>query len=391
MGKLTDTKLKSIKVSGKYFDGEGLHLHVLASGGKSWRIDYRHEGKAKTITIGKYPSTTLAMARKILAEVKLKLQANIDPIAEKQKQRAVIQAEQENLFENIVEQWLEVKHSDKTPKHRQDIISKLDRFVYPTFKGRNINSISSKEMLDCIRKVEAKGIYETAKKTLGICNQVFSFAVGEGKADNNICGSLGKQLKSVKVKHLAFITDRALLGKLLNDIDQYPHGILVKIALQIAPYVFLRPSELINATWQEISFEDALWIIPEERMKLRRKHLVPLSFQVIGLLKELHELTGETQYLFANWNTRNKPITIDGLRQGLRRLGYGADVVTTHGFRHTASTMLNELGFNRDHIERQLAHATGDTVRGTYNHAEWLAERRELMQDWADFLDSLKV
>ncbi len=390
MGKLTDSKLRVIKDKGKYFDGGGLYLFVTSSGGRIWRIDYRHEGKYKTYVVGHYPTITLAQARQTLADIKVTLKSGVDPQAEKQAQKQATFEDIQNTFENIALFWLEKKQSDKTPKHRQDITSKLERFIYPTFKTRSINAITSKEMLECIRKMEAKGILETAKKTLGICSQIFSFAVGEGIVDINICAGLNRQLESAPVKHFAFITDKKLFAKLLSDIDRYPHGVLIKTALQIAPYVFLRPSELINAAWQEIDLDNALWTIPETRMKLRRKHLVPLSSQVVELLQGLYEVTGDTPYLFANWNKRNKPITIDGLRQGLRRLGYDKDTMTTHGFRHTASTMLNELGFNRDWIERQLAHTEQNSVRATYNHAEHLQERRRMMQEWANYIDGLK-
>ncbi len=384
MGKLTDTTIKNFKPlpqAKKLTDGGGLYLYVLPSGGKSWRIDYAFERVRKTLTLGLYPSVTLMQARRELAEVKIKIKAGIDPQAEKMAVKQAVIEEIENSFESVALDWIQKKQNDRTEKHRRDIVSKLERFIYPYLKNRNVTSITAKELLDVLRKIEAKGLYETTKKVLGICNQIFSFAIGEGKVEINICSGLTKQLMTVKRKNFAFITEKRLLGKLLKDIDGYPHNILTKTA---------RPSELINAKWSEFDFEENLWVIPEERMKLRRKHLVPLCASVAKLLKGLYEITGETEYLFANWNNKNKPITIDGLRQGLRRLGYDAETITPHGFRHTASTMLNELGYNRDHIEKQLAHSTGNTVRGTYNHAEYLQERRKMVEEWAEFLEDLK-
>ncbi len=389
MRKLTDAKCRALKEGGKYFDGGGLYLHVFPSGTKSWKIDYRFEGKYRTYTAGKYPVVTLSEARETLLHIKRQLAQGICPSSEKRAARQAAEDAKAHTFEAVASKWLETKHTHKTPKHRQDITSKLERFIFPRFRSRDIKTITAQEMLECVRRIEDKGLFETTKKTLGICKQIFSFAVGEGILEANVCAELGKQLKSAPVKHFAAITERKEFAQLLRDIDAYPHGVLIRIALQLEAHVFLRPGELVNAPWSEIDFESALWTIPPERMKLRRKHLVPLSRQALELLHDLHKVTGDTPHLFHNWNTR-KPITIDGLRQGLRRLGYDANTMTTHGFRHSASTMLNELGYNRDWIEAQLAHSTEGSVRGTYNHAEYLPERRKMLQEWSDFLDDLK-
>ncbi len=390
---LNDTTLRALKPKDRAYkksDREGLYIYVMPSGGKSWRVKYRFGGKEKTYVIGMYPAISLANARKHLARIKEQLASGIDPNAEKQAEAQAAQDAIQNTFENIALQWFEIKQADKTLKHRQDVTSKLNRFIYPTFRTRNISTITAKEMLVCLRKIESKGIYETCKKTLGICNQIFSFAVGEGKTDINICAELGKQLKSVETEQYAHITDKKAFGELLRKIDDYPHGLLVKIGLQLAPLVFVRPSELIKAPWTEFDLDNALWKIPAKRMKKRKEHLVPLSKQVLSLLQGLHDITGDTPFLFMNWNT-GKPITTDGLRQGLRRLGYDKDTMTTHGFRHSASTMLNELGFNRDWVERQLAHIEKNKVRDTYNQAEYLDDRRRMMQEWANYLDGLKA
>lgn len=388
---LTEKEIKSLKAKEKPYkvtDSGGLYIYVLTSGSKSWRIKYRYEGKEKTHTIGLYPAFSLAEARKALADLKLNLKQGLDPSAEKKAEEQAKLAEVENIFSNVVTKWLETTKSDKSPKHKQDIVSKLERFVYPTFKNRDINTITAKEMLECMRKMEKKGIIETTKKTLGICSQVFSFALGEGQVNANICAGLGKQLKTAKSKHYPYITDRAKLGALLRAIDNYHANKLIGLAMQVLPLVFTRPSELVNAKWEEIDFKNALWTIPPERMKRDKKHLVPLSTQALKLFQELHAITSDSEYLFTNWNT-GKPITIEGVRKGIYVLGYGEEM-KPHGFRHTASTLLNELGYNRDWIEKQLAHSSENTVRGIYNHAEYLPERRKMLQEYADYLDTLK-
>ncbi len=390
---LTDIIIKNLKTEEKAYkknDSNGLYIYVSPKGKKVFRFDYSYLGKRKTATLGSYPALTLLNARKIQAEYKVKLENGIDPLAEKAEIKQAEKDLLENTFYNVSQLWLEKRLHANAPLYIRKTISLLNHHIYPTFANRGIKTITSKEVLDCVRKIEARGHYETAKKTFGICNRVFAFAVGEGLLDINTSYGLSGQLQSVRNEHFAHITDRKILGKLLLDIDEYPHGVLIKIALQIAPLVFLRPSELMNAEWSEIDFEESIWIIPEHRMKARKKHMLPLSKQVQAYLEQLHKITGDTKFLFANWNNRNKPITSDGLRQGLRRMGYDKDVITPHGFRHTASTFLNEMEYNADHIEKQLAHTTGYTVRGIYNHAQYLGERRKMMQEWSDFCDKLK-
>ncbi len=391
MSKLTDTKLRSLKPLDKPYkisDGDNLFIHVSANGTKTFRLNYFVNKKRKTISLGTFPALSLAEARIESLTIKKNLKQGIDPLEERKEVKEAIEKSITQTFENLANEWLKVKQNNSTPRHRQDIQSKLERYIYPTFRNRDINTITAKEMLETIRLIEKRGVYETCKKTLGICNQIFAFAIGEGVCDNNVCTSLNTQLISVKTEHYAHLSDKKELAELLKKIDLYPHGLLIKIALQIAPLVFVRPSELANAKWAEIDFEDALWTIPPERMKIRKKHLVPLSSQTMKLLKQLHEINGEAEFVFSNWSRKNKPLTIDGIRQGLRRLGYKD--LTTHGFRHTASTMLNELGYNSDWIEKQLAHTGDNSVRATYNHAQYLPDRRRMMQEWADYLDNLK-
>ncbi len=391
MSKLNNAIIKNLNANEKAYkvsDGNGLYLYVSTTGTKSFRIDYTINKKRKTYTIGTYPEIPLIEARLKAAEIKIELKKGIAPMSEKQMLEQGRLVAEGRAFDSVVTKWIEIKQFERTEKHKKDILSKLERFIYPTFKDRDINSITAKEMLDVVRKIEAKKLYETCKKTLGICNQVFSFAIGEGLVEHNICAGLTGQLISVRAVNYAHITDKKEFAELLKKIDLYPHGELIKLALQIAPLVFVRPSELAKAKWSEIDFDEALWTIPADRMKTNKTHLVPLSSQTHKLLQELHMITGETEYLFANWNRKNKPLSTDGIRQGLRRLGYKD--LTTHGFRHTASTMLNELGYNSDWIEKQLAHTGDNSVRATYNHAQYLPDRRRMMQEWADYLDNLK-
>lgn len=395
MGNLKDTFLRSVKAQNadkKYFDGEGLYLLVKSNGAKLWRIKFRYNGKEKSLALGAYPDLSLLEARTMLRNAKNLLANGIDPAEAKQEQNRAEQAKEENQFKNIALEWYNKNLKDWTEKHRKTIIQRLEKNIFPFLGTRDINSITARELSEVLQKIEERGAIETAHRVRGICEQIYTYAISMGLTDKNIPFNLRGTLQKTQETHLAHITDPQELGELLRRIDaNMSNGIIVKTALQIMPYVFVRANELCRAEWQEIDFDKCLWTIPAERMKMRRKHIVPLARQVITLLKELHFYTGQGKYLFHSPRGASRPITEEGLLAGLRSLGYEKGTMTIHGFRHTASTLLHELKYNSDYIEKQLAHEESKSVKATYNHAEYLEERIKLMQEWADYLDSLKA
>lgn len=395
MGNLKDTFLRSVKAQNadkKYFDGEGLYLLVKSNGAKLWRIKFRYNGKEKSLALGAYPDLSLLEARTMLRNAKNLLANGIDPAEAKQEQNRAEQAKEENQFKNIALEWYNKNLKDWTEKHRKTIIQRLEKNIFPFLGTRDINSITARELSEVLQKIEERGAIETAHRVRGICEQIYTYAISMGLTDKNIPFNLRGTLQKTQETHLAHITDPQELGELLRRIDaNMSNGIIVKTALQIMPYVFVRANELCRAEWQEIDFDKCLWTIPAERMKMRRKHIVPLARQVITLLKELHFYTGQGKYLFHSPRGASRPITEEGLLAGLRSLGYEKGKMTIHGFRHTASTLLHELKYNSDYIEKQLAHEENKSVKATYNHAEYLEERIKLMQEWANYLDSLKA
>ncbi len=390
MGKLNDTKLRAITEHGKYFDGGGLYLFALKSGGKSWRIDYRHGGKYKTLTLGTYPSITLAEARKRLAEAKEQLSQGIDPSTHKQAVKAAKQAESANTFEIIAREWIANQCHTWTPKHQRKVTSRLETYIFPLVGRKEAKDITAPELLEALRVIEHKGYGETAHSTLNTCGAIFRYAIATGRGERDTAADLRGALKPKLQANYPSIKDPKQIGVLLNNIDEYQGNFIVRTALQIAPYVFVRPSELRCAVWSEFDLEGKEWRIPAERMKMRTMHIVPLASQVIDLLQQLHAFTGHTKYLFPSMRASTAPISDATLLAGLRRMGYSKDELVVHGFRSMASTLLNEQGYNRDWIERQLAHTERNGVRAAYNYAEYLPERRRMMQEWADYLDGLK-
>ncbi len=393
MSKLSDVTLRSVKPTAKaqkLTDGKGLYLYVAPTGGMSWRLDYTFEGKRKTFTFGQYPSLSLAAVRTKATEAKEKIANGIDPGAQKQAVKAAIKAVTANSFEVVAREWVANQAHVWTPKHQRKVTSRLETYIFPLLGNKEVKDVTAPELLEAIRHIEARGFFETAHSTLNSCGQIFRFAVATGRGERDTAADLRGALKPVKVSNFASVKDPKEIAVLLDNIDQYSGNLIVRKALQVAPYVFVRPSELRCAKWAEFNLEAAEWRIPAERMKMRQVHIVPLASQVIDLLEELSTITGHTQFLFPSMRANTAPISDMTLLNALRRMGYSKDEMTVHGFRSMASTILNEQGFNRDWIERQLAHSEKNGVRASYNHAEYLPERRRMMAEWADYLDSLR-
>ncbi|HEX2237137.1 MAG TPA: integrase arm-type DNA-binding domain-containing protein [Gammaproteobacteria bacterium] len=388
---LTDSTIRNAKAGAKpitLFDGGGLYLLVTPGGGKWWRFKYRYCGKDKLLSLGTYPAVMLKAARNNRDKMRQQLASGIDP-GQMRKAAKLAQHGGANSFESIACEWFEKFKPGWASSHADKIIRRLERDVFPYLGSRFINSITAPELLTVLRRIESRGALETAHRALQNCGQIFRYAIATGRADRDPSADLRGALPPSRERHHASITDPKAIAELLRAIDGYQGHAVTRCALKLAPLVFVRPGELRQAEWREFDLEAAEWRIPADRMKLRAPHIVPLARQALGILRELELLTGSGRYVFPSLRTNGRPMSNNTVNAGLRRLGYASNEMTGHGFRSMASTILNELGWNRDAIERQLAHAERDTVRAAYNYAEHLPERRSMMQAWADYLDGL--
>ena len=387
--KLTASQIASAKPKEKPYklgDGGGLYLLVNPNGSRYWRVKYRWQGREKTLAIGIYPDISLKSARLKLAESRSQLANEVDPSAVKQ---AAKQAGKDS-FAAVTNEWF-TKHSPNwAASHSVKVIGRLEKDVLPFMGRRPIAKITAQDLLQVLRRIEKRGAIETAHRVRQHCSQIFRYAVATGRANHDIAHDLIGAIPPAKTKHFASITEPKAIGELLRAIDGYQGSYITRAALQLAPLTFVRPGELRRAEWEEVNFEAAEWRIAAEKMKMRAPHVVPLSEQAAEVLAELHQLTGQGQYVFPSVSSRARCMSENTVTAALRRMGYKGTEMTGHGFRSMASTLLNEQGWNKDAIERQLAHAERDEVRAAYNYAEYLPERIKMMQSWADFLDGLK-
>ncbi len=374
----------------KLADERGLYLLINPNGSKLWKFKYRFAGIEKKLSLGAYPEVSLANAREQREEARKHLAKDIDPGVLKNSLRRSKKQAAENSFEAIAREWHAKFSSKWTKEHGERILIRLEQNIFPWIGRRPIIEVTAPELLSALRRVEARGAIETAHRILQICGQVFRYGIATGRAERNLSADLTGALAPVKQKHHASITDPIEIGKLLRAINDYEGFFVTKCALQLAPLFFVRPGELRKAEWSEFDFEKAEWRIPPEKMKMRETHIVPLCTQAIGILHDLKALTGNGKYVFPGIRTSKRPMSENTVLGALRRLGYSTDEMTGHGFRSMASTLLNEQGWNRDAIERQLAHGERNNIRAAYNYAEYLPERRKMMQHWADYLDELK-
>ncbi len=390
---LTNTAIQKAKPKEKQYkmtDGRGLFLLVSPNGGKWWRLRYSFKGKEKQISLGVYPEVSLKDARDRREEARSLLSDKIDPSEDRKAQKAADAMGAENSFEVIAREWLKVTSSKWVPSYLHKLIQRFETYIFPRMGHKPITEITAAEILVALRQIESTGAVDTAHRTLQNCGQVFRYAVATSRAENDPTGALKGALSPVTHKHHASITNPSQVGALLRAIDGYDGFFVITCALRLAPILFVRPGELRHAEWSEFDIAKAEWRIPAEKMKMKEQHIVPLSVQTLVILEELHPLTGSGQYLFPSIRSNRKPMSENTINGALRRLGYTKEEMTGHGFRSMASTLLNEQGFNKDWIERQLAHAERDNVRAAYNYAEYLPERKKMMQQWADYLDSLR-
>jgi len=391
---LSDVAVRNAKGREKPYkltDGEGLYLLVKPDGGRYWRLDYRHLDKRGTLAFGVYPTISLADAREKRAEARRLLAAGKNPALEKKRERAVAQVAAENTFRAVAEEWIDKKLIGEG--RNEATVSKARwqlTFVYPDIGGDPIGGITAPQLLSILRKVEARGLKETATRLRSTLSRIFRYAVATGRAERDPAADLKGALSAPETTHHAALFEPRAVGGLLRSIDNYRGERQVAAALKLAPLVFVRPVELRMAEWPEFDLEAALWRIPGPKMKMKLDHLVPLATQTVAILEDLKALGVRSRYLFASLRTPERPMSENTLNAAFRRMGYSKEEVTAHGLRRTASTLLNEMGWNGDWVERQLAHVEGNSVRRVYNAAEYLPDRIRMMQAWADKLDSLR-
>lgn len=391
---LTDTAIRNSKpgsTATKLTDGAGLYLILSPSGGKWWRFDYRFERKRKTLALGIYPDVGLKDARSRRDVARKQLTDGIDPAEQRKAEKAARAEAGANTFEVVAREW----HAQRAKSIEQStllgIMMRMEKHLFPWLGNKSISSISAPSLLTVLRRAEAQELGETPRRLRQYCGQIFRYAIATGRAERDPAGDLRGALKPHKPRHHAAVVDPKAVGALLRAIDSYSGEPATKAALQLAPLVFVRPGELRRAEWAEFDLEAAIWRIPADRMKMRDAHIVPLSRQSVSVLRDIFPITyRRSVYVFPSIRSARRPMSENTITGALRRLGYSRDEMTGHGFRSTASTLLNEQGWNRDAIERQLAHSERDGVRAAYNRAEYLAERVQMMQAWADYLDSLR-
>jgi integrase len=390
---LSDTAIKNAKATDKPFkmpDEKGMYLYVHSNGSKYFRLDYRFEGKRKTLALGVYPDTTLKQARDKTALAKQQIADGIDPSENRKAVKAPKAELAAKSFEIIAREWGQKKvdtWDDKNNRPKR----MLERNIFPWLGSRPITEILPKHILECLRRVEERGTIETAHRTLQICGQVFRYAVATGRVDRDITPDLRGALPVAKGEHFAAITEPKQVAELLRAIDGYQGSFIALCALKLAPLVFVRPGELRAAEWQHIDLEAKEWRYLVSKTAVQ--HIVPLSTQAVKIMEELQPLTGHGRYVFPSERTPrgDRCMSENTINAGLKRLGYGKDVMTGHGFRAMARTILDEvLGVRVDFIEHQLAHAVRDPNGRAYNRTAHLPERHKMMQTWADYLDGLK-
>lgn len=394
--KLSDPAVRKAKPEAKPYkmaDGGGMYLEVMPTGSKYWRLKYRFGGKEKRLAFGVYPDVSLAQARDRRDDARKLLANGIDPGAVKQAQKASNAELAENSFEVIAREWF-AKHSPNwRENHSSKIIARLENDVFPWIGARPVGEIAAPALLAVIRRIEARGALETAHRALACCGQVFRYAVATGRADRDPTGDLRGALPPVKKdKHFAAITEPKKVGELMRDIDGYSGSYIVKCAFKLSPLLFVRPGELRKMEWKDVNLDKAEWVYHVS--KTDTMHIVPLARQAVEVLREIQPLTGRGMYVFHGERDHDRPMSDNAIRSALRRMGWANDEMTPHGFRAMASTILDNMGYKQEWLERQLAHEEANKVKAAYKRDAWrmyLPERVAMMQAWADYLDKLKA
>lgn len=376
----------------KLFDGGGLYVEVFPTGSKLWRLKYRRvDGKETRVSLGAYPEVSAPVARAAREKIKLRRKVEgIDPAAERRIERLRGQQAAAETFEALAREW-HLKHKNKWRESNSDkVLGWLEKDIFPWLGARPVKEISTLELGAVLRRIDSRGAHEKARRVLQICTHIFRYAVQTGRAETNPATDLRGSLTPPKTKHFASIIEPKAVGALLRAIDDYKGTHVVRCALKLAPLVFVRPGELRQAEWAEIDLDAAEWRIPASKMKMGIPHIVPLSAQAIAILRDVQPLTGTGRYVFPSEVSRARPMSENAVNAALRRMAYSKEQMTGHGFRAMARTLLAEQNWLPDIIERQLAHRASGPLGAAYDRAQFLAERRRLMQHWADYLDALK-
>lgn len=391
---LTDTFVRQVKATSeagnKHADGGGMYLFVKGAG-KYWRMDYRFLDKRKTLALGVYPDVSLAKARKRRDEARELLADGIDPGQHKRDKKLEQVIAATNTFETVARQWLAKTAANRAAITQEKVTAWLEHNVFPFIGSKPISIIGPRDVLAAVRLIEERGAFDSAHRIKQICGQVFRFAVAEGVAERDVTADLRGALAAVPKGHYAAITEPREVGELMRSIHGYAGHPYTVAALKLSPLLFVRPGELRAAEWAEIDLDAAEWRIPGAKMKMRIDHIVPLSTQAVELLRAVHKLSGHGRYVFPSIRTGERCMSENTINAALRGLGYSKEVMTAHGFRATARTILDEvLGERVDLIEHQLAHAVRDPNGRAYNRTSHLPARREMMQRWANYLDVLR-
>ncbi len=380
-------------------DEKGMYLEVTPAGSKYWRLRYRHAGKQKTLALGVYPETTLKMARERRDDARQLLAHGVDPGAARKAEKQTQRLNAENSFEAVAREWWGKFAPTLSDSHAQRNLRRLEVHIFPYLGTRPIADLTPPDVLSVLQRIEKTGHLETAHRVRVLIGQVMRYAIGTGRAERDIAADLRDALPATQVKHHAAVTDPIQLGALLRAIDGYDGTAVVTAALRLAPLVFQRPGELRQAEWVEFNLDAAMWTVPAARMKRTRAgkengpdHLVPLSQQAVAILRALHLLTGRGRFVFPSLRGGDRCMSDMALSAAFKRMGFDSDTALPHGWRATARTLAAEVLAVRDEvIEAQLAHGVRDALGRAYNRTQWLDQRRELMQRWADYLDELKA
>ncbi|MDY7576006.1 tyrosine-type recombinase/integrase [Actimicrobium sp. CCI2.3] len=393
---LTDIKVKSLKHGGakagdKHADGQALYLLVSATG-KYWRMNYRFDGKQKTLALGTYPAVSLLKARKLRDDAQELLASKVDPGQAKREDKQARADAAEKTFAYVAQAWLAKTESARAASTHIKLSAWITKDVIPYIGSRPISTLKAPDVLLMLQKIEARGAVSSAHQIKQLCGRIFRFAAGTGWVERDVTTDLKGALSAAVEVNRAAITDPHELGGLLRAIHNYTGHPYAVAALKLSPLVFLRPGELRSAEWTEINLDTAEWTIPAEKMKMKKDHLIPLSAQSLEVLRTMKAMTGQGKYVFPSIRTFDRCMSENTINAALRSMGYSKETMTAHGFRATARTIMDEvMGERPDLIEHQLAHAVKDANGRAYNRTAHLPARRDMMQRWADYLDKLRA
>ncbi len=388
---LTDAQARAAKPREKPYklaDAGGLYLEVMPNGARYWRWKYRVGGKEKRLALGVYPRVTLAEARTKRDAARAQLTGGTDPVAARQQAKRLAALAAANTFATVAIEWHATQAAGRwTPRYAETVMRGLEQHVFPALGHRPIDAITAGELLATLRALQTKGTIDRANRLRQTCGEVFRYGIVTGRCSTNPAGDLVRALQPSRQRHFSALTKEQLPAFLQALAKEHRLALTTRIGLRLLALTFVRPGELRQAAWREFDLEHATWEIPEERMKMREAHIVPLSPQAVAALRELHAITGQGELLFPGRSNVRQPVSDNTFRQALHAMGFE---VTAHGFRSTASTILNEMGFRADVIERQLSHGERNKVRKAYNRAQYLEERRDMMRHWGDYLEALE-